>query len=231
MSKEKSKPIYNRKDLTLERYLQHSEEEGKTDREIREMYDIPNGSFTKFKKDLLAQLEPIEKQQSKVAATVEEAEPIATPQITEPESDVVLRQQLADLKRDYDSIANQLKQAIDNNTELQRQVVAANNQLTQEQQFSGELRAMVDFLEGKLNDAEVSDTPVDGTNYRALYEQTNSELEKAKIIAQDRLQTIEGLKEKITEIVLSADKQTSKFRDYEILLLERLLQELYASQT
>src|SRR5690606_11536435 len=102
MSNKASKPVYSRKDLTLDRYLQHSKQEGKTDREIRTMYDIPSGSFTKFKKDLLAQLESTEKEPKEAAATVEEVQPaeetkpvVAPPvETSELESNVKLREQL-----------------------------------------------------------------------------------------------------------------------------------------
>lgn len=231
------KPVYNRKDLTLERYLQHSKEEGKPDREIRQMYDIPSGSFTKIKKDLLAQLESTGNDSVEIAAAVEEKVPIVAvkEEIAEPSGEVALRQRLAKSMTENAIIVDQQQQTEQTIVELERQVLRANNLLTVEQQHSNDLKQMVDFLEKKLKTSEAppqAPTASDelGRDYKTLYEQTFDELEETKKIANDRLQTIEGLKNNIAEIILSADKQTSKFRDYEILLLERLLQQLYASR-
>lgn len=213
---------YSRKDLTRERYLVHSVEEGKTDSMIRDMYGIPKGSFTKIKKDLLAQVEPTEKEPLEVAST------------TEKESDVSLRQQLASSEKRNEITADLQQQTERTIAELEQQLMRANNLLTEEQQYTAELKQMVDFLENKVIAAEVQPVTITsneaGPDYKVLYEQTFDELEKTKIIAHDRLQTIEGLETKIDDIILSTNNQTSKFRDYEILLLERLLQQLYASR-
>ncbi|MFY0744784.1 hypothetical protein AB1K09_20155 [Solibacillus silvestris] len=215
-------PKYSRDELTHERYLMHSVEEGKTDNMIRSMYGIPKGSFTKIKKDLLAQVDTDEKEPLEVAAQ------------TEKESDVALRQQLASSEKRNEITADLQQQTERTIAELEQQLMRANNLYTQEQQYTAELKQMVDFLENKVKAAEVQPVTTTsneaGPDYKALYEQTFDELEKTKIIAHDRLQTIEGLETKIDDIILSTNNQTSKFRDYEILLLERLLQQLYASR-
>ena len=215
--KSPAKPIYNRKDLTPERYIQHSQEEGKTDREIREMYDIPSGSFTKIKKDLLALIE---------------GPPKNVPDSDEPDNDVALLQKVSKLETEYGTAVNQLEQAKQEIKELQQQIVAVNNQLTQEQQYNNELKAMVDYLENKNANESHSTTTSDAAvqDYKALYEQAQNALLNSEKVANDRLQTIEGLEKKITEIIFSTNKQNSKVQDYEIILLERLLQALYANR-
>lgn len=213
---------YSRKDLTRERYLVHSVEEGKTDNMIRSMYGIPKGSFTRVKKDLLAQVEPDEKEPVEVAAT------------TEKESDVTLRQQLASSEKRNEITADLQQQTERTIAELEQQLMRANNLYTQEQQYTAELKQMVDFLENKLEVAEVQFVTTTSNeaspDYKTLYEQTFDELEKTKIIAHDRLQTIEGLRTEVNEIILSFNKQTQKYEDYEILFLERHLQVLYAKR-
>lgn len=205
---------YSREDLTLERYLQHRDKEELLDREIREMYDIPRGSFGKIKKDLLAQVEPIETpndvvesveveiEQAATTEVVEEIEePTVTlkPQITVQAEDVGLRLKITRLEKEYDSVVSQLKQAIENNNELQKQVMAANNQLTQEQQFSNELKDMVNYLENKLKEQPPVTAPVEQAvvsveqneaDYKELYEKTRAEFRnymKYEIVNMERL--------------------------------------------
>lgn len=249
----KQEAANKRNELTLERYLQHRDDEGKIDREIREMYDIPRGSFGKIKKDLLAQLEPTENESVEVTATVEVEkvplvklkdgiEPKASlvtlkSQVAEQveDSDVALRRKVTELKRDYDVVVDQLKQATDINVKLEQRVIAANNQLTQEQQFSNELKDMVDFLENKLKEqlpVEQNETSVeqDKVNYKELYEETLEKLDATGDLAENYLQEIEQLQAKFNELVHSSNKQIHKVKDYEITLLERLLQELYANR-
>lgn len=226
--KEPVTPIYKREELTAERFIRHRDEEGKTDRQIREMYGIPNGSFSKIKKDLLAAVEPVV-QEPEVAVTTDEPE--AT------ENDVVLRQKYSKLETNYSTAVDQLKQAEQQIDELQNQVKAINNQLVIEQQHGNELKDMVDYMEGRLKIAEEAQTQTTSTesnefavDYQKMYEQVSEKHEYYKNLAHERLQTIEGLEKDISEIVLKANKQTSKFREHEINLLERLLQELYANR-
>ena len=228
--KEPVTPIYKREELTPERFIQHRDEEGKTDREIREMYNIPKGSFSKVKKDMLAAVEPVVvKQEQEIAVTT------AEPEVTE--NDVALRQKHSKLEMNYATAVDQLKQAEQQIDELQNRVKAINNQLVIEQQHGNELKDMVDYMEGRLKVAEEAQTQSTTAeaneftvDYQKLYEQVSEKHEYYKNLAHERLQTIEGLEKDISEIVLKANKQTSKFREHEINLLERLLQELYANR-
>lgn len=202
-----------RKDLTAARYQNHKSEGKLSDDQIAKMYNIPKGSFTKIKKDLLGTGKTALK---KATPTVQSN--VATEELN------LLQEKLDKLETNYASTVKE-------KDELEARYNSVCNELSLSKEMNKIRQDTIKSLEAEIMALQV--TPpitMEQDASKALpehvcerHEEIELEINVYKDRSEKRLQTIERLQDQISSIIITHNQQVQKFQDYEKYLLERIL--------
>ena len=186
-----SEQLYDRSDLTKERYFIHKNEEKLSDNKICGLYGIPTGSWTKIKKDLLGSA-PTEKEfkpKEKVAAPIEQT-PVTEKKVIAIEV--------------HDREVNRLNAIIEQLTQENTQLSVA---LDETQVSKQELEVKV-HDSNKLHVELIAGLEKDNNDLKELLSKIMAERDNFEILANDSAMEVERLQREVTTYVQSQQTES-----------------------